>query len=361
MSKDYYKILGVDRNASTDEVKKAYRKMALKYHPDKTNGDVESESKFKEAAEAYDTLSSPDKKANYDRYGSSANPFGGGGGNPFGNQQGHGFNMDDIFSQFGDIFGNSFNNRYSGGGQKRQSKGADLRIKVSLTIEDVIKGSVKKIKYKRADKCEPCSGTGGTDIRDCLPCGGTGQRTVLQNTQFGQIRQQTYCPDCSGSGKKIVNKCNICNGDGTNLKEQVLDVDIPSGLASGMQLNMNGYGNHVRNGIPGNLIIIIDEIREKYFNREGNNIVIEKNVSVIDAIIGSLVKVTTPHGEVTVTISPGTQHGEVLIIRGKGVPDYNLGLGDLLIKVNIKIPKNIEMDERFILEKLRTSKNFITN
>lgn len=351
MSKDYYKILGVDRGASDDEIKKAYRKMAMQYHPDK-NSSPDAEAKFKEAAEAYDVLSTPDKKSNYDRYGSAeGNPFGGfGGGRGFGN-------MDDIFSQFGDIFG-QFNNRYSRGGNTQQ-KGSDLRIKVTLTIDEIIKGATKKIKFKRAKQCKTCSGNGGTDVRTCLPCNGTGQRVVIQNTPFGQIRQATSCPDCQGSGKQIINKCRPCGGDGTILDEVVTDVDIPAGLSTGAQLNMKGYGNESRNGISGNLIIQIEEIKESYFRRENNNIIIEKTISVIDAIVGSNIKVKTPHGDVSLTISPGTQHGDTLRVRGKGIPDYNYGLGDLLVVVSIKIPKKIDLDEKMILEKLKDSKNFL--
>jgi molecular chaperone DnaJ len=352
MSKDYYKILGVERNATPDEIKKAYRKLAMKHHPDKNDGSVDSEAKFKEAAEAYETLSTPDKKSNYDRFG-SAN---GGGRNPFG---GGGFgNMEDIFSNFGDIFGNSFNQRYSGGGQKPQSRGSTLRIKVSLNIDEIIKGASKKLKYKRQDKCGTCSGKGGTDVRSCIPCNGSGQRTVVQNTPFGQIRQATSCPDCVGSGQQVHIKCKDCRGDGTIVKEQTVDVDIPAGVSNGMQLSMNGYGNYVRGGEPGDLHIIIEEERDFSFKRENNNIIVEKTISVIDAIIGSNVKVKTPHGEINVAIEPGTEHGRVIRMNGKGIPDINYGMGDLYIKISVKIPKKIELDEKLALEKLKKSKNF---
>ena len=352
MSKDYYNILGVDKGASDDEIKKAYRKKAMELHPDKNPDNPGAEAKFKEAAEAYDTLSNPDKKSNYDRFGSSSgNPFGG--GNPFG-QQGHGFNMDDIFSQFGDIFGQRYNRQ-----QPRQSKGSDLRIKVSLTIEEILKGSTKKLRYRRQDTCNTCNGMGGTEVKDCLPCNGVGQRTVVQNTPFGQIRSATSCPDCQGSGKQIKNKCGACHGDGTVSREQVVDVEVPAGVSSDMQLSMNGFGNCIRNGVPGNLQIIIEEIREPYFTRERNNIIVEKTISVLDAILGSNIKVKTPHGELSITIEPGTEHGKVYRITGKGIPDVNYGLGDLYIKISVRIPKNIDLDERYILEKLKNSKNFV--
>ncbi len=353
MSKDYYRILGVERNASEDDIKKAYRKMAMKYHPDKNPNNPEAESKFKEAAEAYDVLSTPDKKSNYDRFGSAngGNPFSG--GNPFGG----GFNMDDIFSQFGDIFGGGFGQR-PGGGPRPNSRGSNLRIKVSLTIDEILKGATKKLKYRRQDKCNTCSGKGGTDIRSCLPCNGTGQRVVVQNTPFGQIRQATTCPDCSGSGQQIHVRCKDCNGDGTVSKEEVVDVNIPAGVSTGMQLNMTGYGNYIRNGIPGDLQVVVEEVTDHSYIREGNNIVIEKTISVIDAIIGANIKVDTPHGQISVAIEPGTEHDKVYRISGKGIPDINYGLGDLFVKIKVKIPKNIELDEKYTLEKLKSSRNF---
>lgn len=355
MSKDYYNILGVNKGASDDEIKKAYRKAAMKWHPDKNPDNPEAETKFKEAAEAYDVLGDSQKRSNYDRFGTAdGNPFAGG-GNPFGGGGfGHGFSMEDIFSQFGDIFGNQNQGRW----KQRQKRGSDLRLKVSLTIDEVLKGAVKKLKYKRQDSCSSCSGKGGTDVRDCLPCQGSGRRVVVQNTPFGQIRQETGCPDCQGSGKRVNNACGACGGNGTVSHEQVVDVEIPVGVASGMILTMQGFGNHVRDGVPGDLQIVIDEIREFYFRREHNNLIIEKEISVIDAIIGSHIKVKTPHGEIPITIQPGTEHGSSLRVKGKGVPDINLGLGDLIVKLSVKIPKNISLDEKYILEKLKNSKNF---
>jgi molecular chaperone DnaJ len=355
MSKDYYNILGVNKGSSDDEIKKAYRKMAMQYHPDRNPDNPEAEVKFKEAAEAYDVLGNSEKRSNYDRFGTAdENPFSG--GNPFGGGfGGHGFSMDDIFSQFGDIFGNR--NPF-GGNQRRQKKGSDLRIKVVLTIEDILKGTVKKLKYKRHHSCSTCKGKGGTEEKSCLPCSGTGRRIVVQNTPFGQIRQETGCPDCQSTGKQIKNKCLICHGEGTVVKEDVVDVDIPAGLSHGMQLSMKGYGNHIRDGVAGDLLIIIEELREMNFVREGNNIVCEKEISVIDAICGSNVSVKTPHGNIQVVITPGTTHGSILRVAKKGIPDMNLGLGDLLVKIKIKIPKNISLDEKYILEKLKNSKNF---
>lgn len=354
MSKDYYNILGVNKGATEEEIKKAYRKMAMKYHPDKNQNNPEAEAKFKEAAEAYETLGDSQKRSHYDRFGSGGgNPFGGG-GSPFG---GHGFSMDDIFSQFGDIFGGG-GNPFGGRPQQRRSRGGDLRIKVTLNIDEVLKGTNKKLKYKRQDACQSCSGRGGSDIRTCLPCNGTGQRVVVQNTPFGQMRTQTTCPDCNGTGEQIHNKCGVCHGDGTTLKEQVVDVEIPAGVSNGMQLKMNGYGNHTRNGLPGDLYVIIEEAQDFSFKRDNNNIIVEKTISVIDALCGSNITVKTPHGDIPVLVEAGTEHGKTIRISGKGVPDLNYGLGDLYIKFMIKIPKDIPLDERAVLEKLKNSNTF---
>lgn len=346
MSKDYYKSLGVDKGATDDQIKKAYRKMAMKYHPDKNSGDAQAEAKFKEVAEAYDVLSTPDKKANYDRFGTTEN-FSGGGG------FGHGFDMNDIFSQFGDIFGS-----FGGRQQQRQKRGADLRLRLVLTIEDILKGAKKKIKYKKQTTCSTCSGKGGTDVKNCLPCNGSGRRIVVQNSPFGQIRQETYCPDCQGSGKKIHNACNSCHGDGTTIKEETVEAEIPAGVSSGMQLTMRGYGNDIRDGVPGDLQILIEEERDFSFKRENNNLIVEKEVSVIDAILGKHLDVKTPHGDIPITIEAGTEHGKSIRISGLGIPDVNLGLGDLYVIVKIKIPKNLSTEEKETLEKLKDSKNF---
>lgn len=353
MSKDYYSVLGVDRNATEEQIKKAYRKKAMELHPDKNPGNPAAEAKFKEAAEAYDVLSDAGKKSNYDNFGSATgNPFGGGGGNPFGG--GHGFSMDDIFSQFGDVFGN----RGGGRKQRRQAKGSDLRIKVVLNIDEILKGCTKKLRYKRSVKCEPCDGKGGSDVRDCITCNGVGKRIVVQNTPFGQMRTEMTCPDCSGTGKIVRNQCGHCYGEGTQLKEQVVDVDIPVGVSNGMQLTMQGFGNNIRDGVAGDLHILVEEAQDFSYKRDGNNIIVEKTISVIDAICGAHVKVDTPHGEQSLYIEPGTEHGKTARIGGKGIPDIHYGLGDLFIKISIKIPKNIDMDEQHILERLKESKNF---
>lgn len=348
MNKDYYQILGVNKGSSKDEIKKAYRKMVMKYHPDKNPDNKEAEVKFKEAAEAYEVLSDDNKKSNYDRYGSAS------GGNQFGGGSGFGYNMDDIFSQFGDIFGDAFGRRY---GQKT-NKGSDLRIRVTVSIEEILKGTSKKLKYKRKTKCNTCEGKGGTDVRECLTCNGAGRRTVVQNTPFGQIRQEAICPDCNGSGRQIKNKCGQCHGEGLTTTEETVEVDIPVGVSNNMQFTMKGYGNYVRNGEAGNLIIHIEELQEYYFKRENNNIIVEKEISVIDAIVGAQLKVKTPHGELNLKIEPGTQHDTKIRFNGKGIPDMNYGLGNLYVIVKLKVPKDINLEEKSILQKLGKSKNF---
>ena len=355
MSKDYYNILGVDKDASDKEIKKAYRKLAIKYHPDKNPDDKMAEEKFKEAAEAYEVLSDANKKANYDRFGTAdGNPFGGGGG---------GFNMEDIFSQFGDIFGD-FSSQF--GGRSRRGKGAmkrrgsNLRLKITLSIEEIINGVNKKFKYNREVLCDVCNGVGGSDVRDCIPCNGTGSRITIQNTPFGQMRQQSICPDCQGSGRQVKNTCNHCHGAGLKSKEESIEFDIPAGVADGMQLSIGGKGNYSTDGIPGDLIILIEELKEYYFTREGNSIIINKDISVIDAILGTKLLVNTPRGNINVDIKPGTQNGTKLRIKDKGIPymDSNDAIGDLFIIIKVVIPENVNPEDKLILEKLRKSKEF---
>lgn len=344
MGKDYYNILGVEKGASEDDIKKAYRKLAMTHHPDRNPDNKESEDKFKEAAEAYETLSDPEKRRNYDSFGSSGNPFANQGGG-----HGFGFNMNDIFSQFGDIFGNRRN---------ASKKGSDLRIKVQLNLQDILHGVKKKLKFKRHDKCQVCDGKGGSDLKDCPTCGGAGQRTIVQNSTFGQIRQIVICNSCSGVGKTIQNKCKSCNGDGTSFKEEIVDVDMPQGLSDGMMLTMKGVGNYVRDGVHGDLQILVEEIKDPVWRREGNNLKGEVTISVIDAILGKNLNIDTPHGKMTISIQDGTESGKVITHAGKGVPDVNYGLGNMHIKVNVKIPNRITLEEKMILEKLRGSKNF---
>jgi molecular chaperone DnaJ len=344
MNKDYYKILGLEKNASENEIKKAYRKQAMKYHPDKNKGDSDAEEKFKEAAEAYDVLSNPDKKSRYDRYGTVD-------GSSFNMND---FNMNDIFSNFSNIFsgfGSSFN-------RKPKNKGSDLQIRVSLNTDDIINGVTKKIKYKRQVKCDECDGMGGTGVETCKKCGGTGQESTVQNTPFGRIMSTRTCSVCGGAGNQIKNKCSKCHGVGTILNEETVDINIPAGVSNGMALQMEGYGNYIKNGEAGNLHIIIEEIQDQRWKRDKNNFYIDKTISVIDAIIGSDIIIQTPHGELPLNIKPGTYDGQTFRINKKGIPDINYGLGDLYINIHIKIPKNISSDEKIIIEKLKDSENF---
>ena len=345
MEKNYYKILGVDKTATMSEIKSAYKKLCKIHHPDK-GGD---EEKFKEISQAYEILSDEDKKSQYDRYGSvgdnNNNPFSGGGG----------FNMDDIFSQFGDIFGQS---RRSG---PQQRKGSDLRVKVTINLNDIIFGSTKKIKYSRHAKCQPCDGKGGDELVTCLPCQGQGHRSFVQNTPFGTMRQSTVCSHCSGVGKTVKNPCKSCNGQGVSVKQETVDIDIPKGAVGGNFMAMPQYGNHIRGGVPGDLQIVIEEMPDPLFKREDLNLIYDEKVSVIDAILGVEKKLNIPHGsEIKYTIVPGTTHGKLLRIPGKGIPDAHYGghSGDLFIRVNLTVPSKISTEEKEILHNLKKSPNF---
>jgi molecular chaperone DnaJ len=342
---NYYDILGVDKNATQEEIKKAFRKKAVEYHPDK-GGD---ENKFREASQAYESLSDEKKRREYDAYGSGGNPFGGG-GNPFGRHQSHGFNMDDIFSQF------------FGGGQEsrpRQRRGNDLRVQLTISLEDAIMGTNKKVKYKRQTPCSTCVGKGGNDLKSCLACNGSGQRAVTQQTHFGIMTQTIPCNNCGASGQVVSNPCKSCNGDGTKLTDETVDINLPKGVAGGMSLSMSGYGNHVRNGQPGDLQILIDEIKHPKFRREGNDLYCEEWISIPDAVLGTRVNISTPHGDLDFDVNPGCESGKVFRLAGKGIPvltndGRNHGSGSLYVSVNTKIPKKISDEEREIYSKLQT-------
>lgn len=342
--KDLYQILEVDRNASQDEIKKSYRKLALKYHPDKNPDNKESEEKFKEISDAYSILSDPDKKTQYDTYGSAGSGGSGySGGSPF----------EDIFSQFGDIFG-SFGNR-----RQQQRKGTDLRVTVNITLHDVIFGVNKKIKYNRNVKCDTCDGKGGDNVVNCSPCGGSGHRSYVQNTPFGTIRQTAVCSHCSGSGKSVKNPCKKCHGQGVMVKQETVEIDIPKGAAHGNYMSMPQFGNHTKDGIPGDLQIIIEETPDIKFKRENNNLIYDEIIPVVDAILGVERNLNTPHGsEIKYTILPGTSHGKLLKVSGKGVPDIHGRVGDLFIRINLKVPKTLTDTEKDILKDLRLRHNF---
>jgi molecular chaperone DnaJ len=363
--RDYYDVLGVAKNASAEEIKKSYRKLAIQYHPDKNPGNKEAEEKFKEAAEAYDVLSNADKKAKYDRFG-HAGMGGASGSGGFGG----GMNMDDIFSQFGDIFGQEspFESFFGGrgGGGTRQRRGSDLRIKLKLNLEEISSGVEKKIKVKKHVSCKSCGGNGsknGTALQTCGTCGGSGQIRRVQNTMLGQMMTTSTCPTCNGEGKIISQRCEVCAGEGRVLEEEVISVKIPAGVGEGMQLSMSGKGNvPPRGGVPGDLLIVIEEEENDLLKRDGNNIIYDLHISFPDAALGTSIEVPTIEGKVKIKIDAGTQSGRILRLKDKGIKDVNgYGKGDQLIYVNVWTPKNISNEEKAILEKLKTSPNFAPN
>jgi molecular chaperone DnaJ len=368
--RDYYDILGVARTADADEIKKAYRKLAIKFHPDKNPGDKAAEDKFKEAAEAYEILSSPEKKQRYDQFGhsggsASAGGYGGGPG---------GMNMEDIFSQFGDIFGGGggggFDGFFGGGGSsrggRRMHKGSNLRIKVKLTLDEITNGVEKTIKVTKMASCKNCGGTGAKDktaFSKCGTCGGAGSVRRVQNTILGQMQTTSTCPTCNGEGQTITSKCGTCHGEGIERAEETISINIPAGVVDGMQLSMTGKGNAApRGGIPGDLLILIEEVEHKQLKRDGINIIFDLYISFIDAALGTSIEIPTIDGKARIKIEPGTQAGRILRLKGKGIKDINsYQKGDQLVHVNIWTPKTLSREERLILEKLQESPNFKPN
>jgi molecular chaperone DnaJ len=373
MSKrDYYDVLGVAKGADADEIKKAYRKMAIKYHPDKNEGDKAAEEKFKEAAEAYEVLSNPEKRQRYNQFGHAANassPNGGGAG-----YSGAGMNMEDIFSQFGDVFGGGspFEGFFGGsarqgaGGGRRVARGSNLRIKVRLTVEEVANGTEKKIKVNKQIVCKTCDGTGAKDrssVQTCKTCGGQGAVRRVTNTILGQMQTTSTCPTCNGEGQVITSKCTTCHGDGLVRGEETITINIPAGVSEGMQLSMSGKGNAApRGGVPGDLIILIEEIPHETLKRDGNNIIYDLHVNFVDAALGVSVEVPTIDGKAKIKLEPGTQGGKILRLKGKGVPEVNsYNRGDQLVHINVWTPKVLSKEERELLEKLQGSPNFKPN
>ena len=357
--RDYYEVLGVSKNAEASEIKKAYRKLALQYHPDKNPGNKEAEEKFKEAAEAYDVLGNEEKRRRYDQFGHAG--LGGGAGG-FG---GAGMSMDDIFSQFGDIFGSFTGFGGFGGGRhaRHVNRGTNLRVKVKLTLEEIATGVEKKIKVKKYVADTHCNGTGAKDgksFSNCSTCHGTGQVTRVQNTILGQMQTTSTCPSCGGEGKIINEKCPHCNGEGVMLSEEVITLNIPAGVGDGMQLSISGKGNAARRGgVNGDLIVLIEEQEHGQLVRDGNDLLYNAFVSFPDAVLGSSVEIPTLEGKVKVKVDAGTQPGKILRLRGKGLPDINgYGRGDLLVKINVWIPKNLSKDDKKMMEGLRENPVF---
>ena len=365
MSKrDYYEILGVAKGAATDEIKKAYRKVAMQFHPDRNPGDKAAEEKFKEAAEAYEVLSDADKRAQYDRYGHagiSGNGRGFGGGS---------MNMDDIFSQFGDIFGDDIfgsffggGRRGGGGGRARGVRGSNLRVKIKLNYEEIAKGVSKNIKVKKYVSCTTCSGSGAKDrnsVQTCSTCGGSGQVRRVSNTFLGQMQTVTTCPTCNGEGSIVTAKCTVCKGEGRVYGEETVTIDIPAGVQEGMQLSVGGRGNAgERGGPPGDLIILIEEEQHPELHRDGLNVAYELHISFTDAVFGLQAEVPTIDGKAKIKIPPGTQSGKIFRLKGKGFPGVNTyERGDQLIHVNVWTPQHVTPEEKDMLEKLNDSPNF---
>ncbi len=367
MSKrDYYEILGVSKTASAEEIKKAYRKKAIEYHPDKNPGDKVSEEKFKESAEAYEVLSDQQKRQRYDQFGHAGlNGASGGGG-----YGGGGMSMDDIFSHFGDIFGGHFGfGGFGGGGSRggtRVRRGSDLRVKVKLTLAEIATGVEKKIKVKKLVACQHCNSTGaahGSESASCTTCHGTGRVTRVQNTILGQMQTQSECPTCHGEGKIIKDKCAHCNGEGIVREEEVININIPAGVMEGMQLSMSGKGNAARRGgVNGDLLILVEEEAHPHLIRDENDLIYNLLITVPMASLGGSIEVPTVDGKVKVNITPGTQPGKVLRLRGKGLPSVNrYGTGDLLVNIGVYVPENLSKEEKTMMEKLGKSPNVEPN
>ena len=365
--RDYYEVLGVEKGASADEIKKAYKKMAIKYHPDRNPGDKKAEEKFKEAAEAYEVLSDENKRARYDQFGHAGMGGAAGGG------YGQSMSMDDIFSMFGDIFGgrggfSGFGGFGGGGGrqQTRRFRGSDLRIKVKLNLKEIAEGVEKKLKLKKYVPCSHCNGTGaenGSGTETCPDCHGTGSVTRTQQSIFGMMQTQSVCPRCGGEGKIIKNKCPHCNGEGIVYAEEIVTVKIPAGAAEGIQFSMNGMGNAGKhNGVPGDLLVLVEEERHPELIRDDNDLIYNLLLDIPTATLGGKIDVPTIDGKARINIESGTQPGTVLRLRGKGLPSLNgYGTGDLKVYISIYIPETLSRDEKAAMEKFQKSDNFHPN
>ncbi len=369
--RDYYEVLGVEKTASADEIKKAYRKKAIQYHPDKNPGDKEAEEKFKEAAEAYDVLSDANKKARYDQFGhAGVDGMGAGGAGGFAG----GFSMDDIFSRFGDIFGGAFGGAFGGGspfggfGQtggagRGVRRGSDIRIRVKLDLQEIAHGADKVIKINKLRACPTCGGKGAAsdaDTKACPTCNGTGMFTRITHTFLGQMQSSSPCPACGGEGRIITKPCATCKGEGVVKAAEEISFSIPKGVEEGMQLTINGKGNAPKHGgVNGNLLVVIEEEPHPELQRDGNDLIYSLFVSFTQAALGADVEVPTVDGKVRIKIEPGTQPGRMLRLRGKGLPDVNgYGYGDLLIFVQVWTPKKLSREEKDLLTRLEGAENF---
>jgi molecular chaperone DnaJ len=366
MSKrDYYEILGVAKSSGADEIKKAYRKVAMQFHPDRNPGDKTAEEKFKEAAEAYEVLSDQDKRAQYDRFGHAGVSGNGRGFGGSGNM-----NMDDIFSQFGDIFGEDVFGSFFGGGRggrsggrARGSRGSNLRIKLKMTYEEIAKGANKTVKVKKYVQCTTCTGSGAKDkgsVQNCGSCGGSGQVRKVTNTFLGQMQTVTTCPTCNGEGTVITSKCASCKGEGRVYAEETVSIDIPAGVQEGMQLSLNSKGNAgERGGQSGDLIVLIEEEQHPQLQRDGLNVVYDLHISFPEAVFGTNLEVPTIDGKAKIKIPAGTQGGKIFRLKGKGFPAINsYEKGDQLIHVNIWTPQHLSSEEKTMMEKMQESTNF---
>lgn len=359
--RDYYEVLGVQKDASAEDIKKAYRQLALKYHPDRNPGDKNAEEKFKEAAEAYEVLSDPQKRSRYDQFGHAG--MSGNGFSDFG-----GMNMQDIFSHMGSIFEDLGIGGFSGfgggfgGGRNRVQRGSNIRIKVKMTLEDIAKGVEKNIKVQKNIVCNECHGTGAKSadaIKTCPTCHGRGIVTRVQQSIFGQMQMQSECPNCHGTGKIITDKCSHCGGNGVVKGEDIINVKIPAGVSDGMQLSIRGKGNAIGGGEPGDLLVLVEEEKHSRFERDGNNIYEEFNISFPLAVLGGTVEIPLLEGKAKVKIAPGTQSSTLLRLNGKGLPDLRgYGQGDLIVNINVVVPKRITKDEKAMIEKMMESDTF---
>lgn len=362
--RDYYDVLGVSKSASQDEIKKAYRKVAMQYHPDRNPGNKEAEDKFKEAAEAYEILSDPDKRAQYDRFGHAGMSGAGGYG-------GAGMGMEDIFTNFGDIFGDDIFGSFFGGGRSQRQhgrgvRGSNLRVKIRLNYQEIANGVNKKIKLKKYIPCQQCGGNGAKDkgsYQTCSTCGGSGQVRKVTQTFLGQMQTVTTCPSCNGEGTRITSKCSNCHGEGRVYGEETASIDIPAGVQQGMQLSMSGKGNAgERGGAPGDLIILIEEEAHPDLQRDGLNVAHDLYISIAEAIFGTQLEVPTIDGRAKIKVPPGTQSGKIFRLRGKGFPSVQSHeKGDQLIHVNVWTPQNLNSEEKEVFEKLKESENIKPN